>query len=315
MFAMAASGATPTVDELPSFADHAIESDAVELVFNRTAASITEGQLDGGVTFPAYKLPATFVAPYPDRPTEFCTATLIGPSVILTAAHCLDVKGVGDIFRIRKISVRMSGGAAPIKAISCALPKAYLSSGYATTKPRNAHDYALCEMERVVPVRAEVISLDANAAKVGDKLMMAGYGCTYEPQPGGALKEVPSTSLLVGVNKRSGAKWGWLTVEGVAGTDAVSLCRGDSGGAIYAHADPLVSKGEFGWQVVAVASGVIKNPGGKLESYLSPLSAPEFATFLEEWQYPAPPAPHLLIGQRGICGREYVDQPFHCRPK
>lgn len=294
---------------LPTYtSDASPASTAKELVFDRIDHTVTAGQIANSVSFEIRRLPATFKAPYPDKRDEFCTATLVGPRVILTAAHCIDMKLPNGAFQLRSIGVRTTKDGQVVASTSCAVSAAYLSKSYNHPSPRNSHDYALCELSEEIPVRAEVINLDTKAAAVGKKLMLAGYGCTYDAQ----LREVRQNLLLVGVNVRSGMDSGWLTLGGKIGTNAALLCSGDSGGAVYADADPAQPSGDGAWTIAAVASGVKKgDDGATVTSYISPLAEQEFRDFLDDWQYSK--SPRRLIRARSLCGRDIVKAPKTCR--
>lgn len=333
------------VSGLPPLAALPERDGELRLDFRQVATGTGSAQVVGGEPFDATRLPATF-----RFEALGCTATLIGPRVLLTAAHCADrrqpavaalsMQGMRDP-RIAGAggSLRLNDGRPPI-AIRCTLAPAYLRSDHQARTVRNFDDYALCELDRAPPVPAETIDQRAAPVAPGQTLMLAGYGCDRRDPASGAILPSPQTIepvLQVGVNRISG-QWdnavlarGRVPVPGApVGPDQALICPGDSGGAAFAGVvlasgdDPLVRRlgGDPGWRVVAVNSAVgftaeqwqrlqrgAREPAGlgvEMQSYLAPLSDPDFRSFLADWIAVDP-----LV--RRVCGVQPTGIPGACR--
>jgi len=276
------------------------KSDPEELVFKQIAKRGAMGQvMNSYETFGEERLSATFAALY-------CTATLIGPQVLLVAAHCVDggVNAQGQQI-VKKGSIKLGKGA-PRLMESCAIASTYLKAHWKVVKPRSPDDFALCQMERTVPVVAETLDLAPARVAGGERLMIAGYGCSEKSLANGRLPdshheyEESQRKLRVGFNRAAQELVrGYHVIAGRVGTTDAIICKGDSGGAVYAGVN-LTPGADAGWRVVAVNSavsvsddqwyrdrnGIANHPGEGAEyySYLSPLYYPAFADFLTTWQ-------------------------------
>lgn len=162
--------------------------------------------LIGGTPADGKDYPASF---YSSQGNSRCTATLVGTRVLQLAAHC-----VGN------------GRSAVVKTLEgtqysfvCTHAPGYANNATA--------DWALCVTPQAVAgVPAEVLNQDPNYVKVGDKVLLAGFGCT---QPGGSggndgvYRVGESTVTQV----PSGNSNDIVTKGGAA------LCFGDSGGSAF----------------------------------------------------------------------------------
>lgn len=282
-----------------------------KLSFKQIAGHVWKGQVLGSdLSFAISRLPATFVTTVGN---EVCTATLIGPQVLLTAAHCVDAgKRNGEGWLTLAGSVTLADGSPGQDIHSCAMAPAYTASRVKPKRVRNENDYALCELFLPLNVRAEPIALEPNRSASGQSLLIAGYGCTEEDLIGGVIVADNPTggTLHVGMNRvRAGGPDGWISLKGRIGSTEAILCPGDSGGAAYAGASLTPTNADRGWKVVAVNSAVGPAGGsvkGEYLSYLAPLSDPDFKTFLDGWVARRP-------AERQICGLEGVQLGSKCR--
>jgi len=283
------------------------------IAFDQVAQPSAIGQVVGSLAgFDPNRLPATFAA-------NDCTATLIGPRVLLTAAHCVDSTTANGTHAVRKGTIRLAGETVRRPIAACAIAPAYLSASPTVNVPRSSHDFALCEMANTVPVRAETLTDLAKPLTTGTSLLVAGYGCSEKSvvQNNGRIPQFHNEyasrnrTLRVGLNTiTSTVIRGWATLRGRVGSTAAIICPGDSGGAVYAGASPEPGRNS-GWRIVAVNSAVgvtteqheadvaaRPNPPGvgvEYFSYISLLSDPAFVNFLRDWHSKDPV-------RRRICG-------------
>lgn len=129
---------------------------------------------------------------------KVCTGTIVGPRVILSAAHCATNDSPFFVYRGQRYPVR------------------YVVSG----QRGMGHDLALAITERRI-AGASFARL-GQGLKHGAKILMAGFGCTKK---GG----VPGL-LHVGENRVIGIDQDHMLAAGPHGS---VLCEGDSGGPAF----------------------------------------------------------------------------------
>ena len=149
-----------------------------------------------------------------------CTATLVGPKVLLTAAHC-----VADGAQVRfefKGGDNVSNGCTH-------------HPGYEANQTK---DFALCSLSEHLATDWESINTSHSLVKIGGRITLSGYGCT---EPGGSggndgkLREGYAT--VTAVPSRNDYD---IVTEAATG----ALCFGDSGGpAFYEVGDNRVVVG------------------------------------------------------------------------
>jgi hypothetical protein len=286
-----------------------------ELSFVQVARSTTEGKIIGAMRdFDLMRLPATFKATLDTG--EICTATLIGPRVLLTAAHCVDMKFQDDgVWKTVKGTVARSNGNGKIKIRTCAMAPAYTASDPDPDGGvRNDNDFALCELvDEYRGVRAENIAINPALTATGQRLMLAGFGCTDSDLTDGRITratEAPRDSVLnVGFNAvQAAAPNKWLKLEGRVGSNAAILCPGDSGGAAFSGVN-LDANHDRGWKIAAINSSVGPAPDTESPiyiSYLAPLSDPDFQSFLNAWV-------RENRSRRKVCGVHLSSATSNCR--
>lgn len=199
--------------------------------------------------------PASFYSVFPGGS---CTATLVGPRALLTAAHCVSDGGAIDITMEQTVYTG-----------TCTRYSLYNATN------NSSADYALCLMSSDVTLAAyETINLDQTRLKPGTELLLTGFGCTRDDGSGGddhnyRVGEVNIGKLPAGTNN-------FITTSG-----EVALCYGDSGGPAFLYLDSAKKKRVQ----VSVNSEVHKLQNGNLgeESYLSSLSTPVAKAFLNSW--------------------------------
>jgi hypothetical protein len=192
-----------------------------------------------------------------------CTATFIGPEVLLTAAHCV---GQGS------------------KAIITKWETTGICHRQADWSLANmSPDWALCRMSAVdrPGLFFERLDLNGNALQIGTKLTLAGFGCinldTQEQETPARLRVGPTIVEKLPNPEASWANW-IVTAPATHGGESF-VCPGDSGGAVYWQ------RADGGRSIVAVVSavGADKNKSDYKSSYLSATSVPALKSFVEQW--------------------------------
>lgn len=167
-------------------------------VFSALTASIvfgSQGRIIGGVEVPAGMHPEVIAI---SMDGAQCTASLVGPRVIVTAGHCAETDAIAKF--------QVDGERYTARMIRSPL------------YPGKDHDVAVGIIDREVTGVAP-FSLAAKAPEVGEKLTLFGFGCSA----------ANGADAGKGILRRGDA-----SVETVTGFDLVShgaaACFGDSGG-------------------------------------------------------------------------------------
>lgn len=205
-------------------------------------AQIVHRDLIGGTEADPKDWPASFA-------TTNCTATLLGPKVLQTAAHCV---GNG-----RTASLRIDGTS---RSATCTHHPSYSRNSTA--------DFALCVFKEAIEREwYEKVMTEAEKDKlaIGKKLRLAGVGCT-KPGGGGAKFGTFRTGEATITRLPSTSNFDTVTRGGAA------LCYGDSGGSAF------YEEGEDRWVIGVNSRGNIYDT-----SYLSSVYTNSAQTFYRDW--------------------------------
>jgi Trypsin len=206
----------------------------------------------------AFAAPLAYIEIDEGKDVGSCTGTLISPTVVMTAAHCVynEDEKTGKLIGIarpRDISVRVGslnvsnpalGVAAGVVAV---LPQPY----YRWDGTRHFHDIALLALDRTMTQTPA--NLAEQRPDTGKALLISGYGVTstFDESPPSLLRAglidaaAPSSCHLVSESFDPS----WLFCGAAASDPTVpggTACFGDSGGPAFAYentVDNLVVEG------------------------------------------------------------------------
>lgn len=244
-------------------------------------------KLGNGTVATPSEWPASVVA-------RTCTATLMGPQVLLTAAHCV---GNGATVTVH------NKGLADFTGICTRHDKWSLQN--------LSPDVALCLMTPMARTGLffESVQWDVAHVVAAKRLTLGGYGCTDLD----AQKEEDPPIFRIGpavVATAPGisAKWPQWLITQPAKTGSLSFaCPGDSGGAAY-RVPPAGVRG-----VVGVISAVNddKEAADYKASYIAALASSEIRSFIQTWLAGTAARTEDHKAAR-ICGVDLFELP--CRP-
>jgi hypothetical protein len=239
-----------------------------------------------------------------------CSATLIGPGVLLTAAHCLDPDDGTPL--VTHASLKVGGQTIPV---TCEASQQYVdatkNNRYSMRQPRVSEDYALCEFAmpdpppaRLKAMRFEVLDT-AQPLAADDVVVMTGYGCKdIHLGPDNKIETGDSDNVLrIGTarvtqpaNPTGDYSDAFISIVSSSSNKPI-LCPGDSGGPLMTSmatdAEPPQPRRIRG--VNSFVTIMPDNQGiGSLASAITPVASNSFRNFISTWVKEK--------AGRGICG-------------
>lgn len=225
--------------------------------------------------------------PSAKQPT--CTATLVGPRALITAAHCLDSPLSA---KARPAYLSVDGVRAKLE---CDMHPEYLAHEYRLTVPRSSTDYAICKIvfgsgipNSIATLSFEVI--DSSPLRAGENVLMTGYGCSELRLVDGELDWDPSDKLFrVGdgsIEAEAGSipnEQDYVTIRSKSGLSA-AVCPGDSGGALFSGVTTTSPSTKRRVRGVNSAVSKSRSPTSiDIISKISALSSERFTSWINEW--------------------------------
>lgn len=192
------------------------------------------------------------------RSAQFCGATVVDTSWILTAAHCVKDRTAGSIDVLTgQYDLGPSTGGQLLGVAEIRIHPSY--------RPER-HDLALLRLDRPTSAPAQPLATPADAAlwQPGDRVTVTGWG-NIDPDRARyptRLREAEMPVVADGICDQiygDAFSASLMLCAGLLATGGVDACQGDSGG-------PLVARRQGGWVQVGITSwgvgcGLAKFPG------------------------------------------------------
>lgn len=155
-----------------------------------------------------------------------CTATLVRPNVIVTAAHC--VAGIQKDADVSRDDYTFTVHVSPTVRHRYAIDRAYtlpVAADFDGSQRWRDKDIALMRLTERVPASvATPAAIAPSYPRIGGRVALFGYGCT-DRDPGEDGRR-PGT----GVKRKKESTWTFGRATGW--TETHDLCPGDSGGPL-----------------------------------------------------------------------------------
>jgi hypothetical protein len=239
--------------------------------------------------------PATFI--FEANGKRVCTATAIGPSVVLTAAHCF--VGINkDADGTAEAHIERPGADNALLRVICTANPDYT---FKESTP-DPNDIALCRLpggarfsnwaialgNTNLTVMAQAFlnnspwyeTLGQQTVSYPNTILLIGYGCTTQGQPTSWVLSYNFASITSTPNSSSG---NYYITNGDSGGGTV--CPGDSGGAAYYGPTWVKINGDTGpnpRRIFAVNTAVNPGAAGE-ESDLAPVTTNAFRKWATKW--------------------------------
>ncbi|WP_095118878.1 trypsin-like serine protease [Pseudomonas sp. Irchel s3f10] len=249
-------------------------------------------QLTNGILVLPGEWPALIMARFSQQTTMglryfSCTASLIGPNVVLTAAHCVDPQSKDG--KALQASLKIGNKILPMH---CDMHPGYMSKPLLGLSPRSSDDFALCILDdggerpqQLKDMKFEVVDSEATLVR-GSAVVMTGYGCKELKVVNGVPSAGKADNLLrIGdgvIDKPAGSEKtrpSYVTIRSIPKIEP-ALCPGDSGGPLLSG---ITAQNQDQNRRIRGVNSSIAVEGDYFVSRISATGTPSFRTWAKEW--------------------------------
>jgi hypothetical protein len=189
-----------------------------------------------------------------ETPEGICTGAIVGPDIVLTAAHCVSARGR---YRIRYLD-------RSFRRVNIAVARTAAHPSFDPAHGFAADDVGLIQVARPFGADARPASLPSGGwgvtwfgggSRTGEELIIAGFGSTERARArDGILREA-----LMRTSEPSVPGRGFAGLTGEDQAQRPGMCVGDSGGPVYRREGSSFT-------VVGVLKGGTTDPGRECTS-------------------------------------------------
>jgi hypothetical protein len=172
---------------------------------------------------------------------ELCSGVVIGPDLVLTAAHCVLERAT---YRVVAVDRRFRRHAIP--ATAAAMHPAFVAG----TTPRTQPGVDLAILKLAQPLGRDFVPIDPRgAARIGkgQPVALAGFGVAGEGQKGTARVLRETRLVNLGTLQVANRVMVVADQQRLAQVTGAGACRGDSGG-------PILAGGAGGYRLLGIVS-------------------------------------------------------------